>query len=369
LSDGYDIAVIGAGIAGASIAAELAPHARLLIAEAEDTPGYHTTGRSAAFFHEFYGGSGVAPLTMASGPRLRELGVLSPRGSLYIARTEDAEEIERYVDRFAGGGVGIERLGRAGLERHLSGLRPEWTLALYEPACADIDVAALHQHYLAVAKRAGAELRVSARLEAAEREGDGWRLSFGGAGPSAGEARACVIVNAAGAWADEIAALAAVRPLGIAPLRRTIAQLRTDPEPPRDLPLVLDINSQFYFKPEHGRLWLSPEEETPSPPCDAAPEEIDVAIAIDRFEKVVDWRIEAVERKWAGLRTFAPDRLPVYGFDPARGGFFWFAGQGGFGIQTAPAAARLAAQLLLGMASDEMTAALEPGRYSPARFD
>jgi D-arginine dehydrogenase len=360
----YDVAVIGAGIAGASIAAELSPHARVLIAEAEDTPGYHTTGRSAAFFHECYGGPQVAPLSLASGPMLRERGVLSPRGSLYIARAEDAPMLEQYVERFAGTGVVIERFGRAELERRIPGLRAAWTLALYEPACADIDVAALHQHYLAAARRAGAELRVSARLEACEREGEGWRLSFG----RAGEARARIVVDAAGAWADEVAILAGARPLGIAPLRRTIAQLRTDPAPPLNLPLVLDINSQFYFKPEHGRLWLSPEEETPTPPCDAAPEEIDVAIAIDRFEKVVDWRIEAVERKWAGLRSFAPDRLPVYGFDAEREGFFWFAGQGGFGIQTAPAAARLAAQLLLGVGRDAMTERLDAALYSPARF-
>jgi D-arginine dehydrogenase len=360
----YDVAVIGAGIAGASIAAELAPHARVLIAEAEDTPGYHTTGRSAAFFHECYGGPQVAPLSLASGPMLRERGVLSPRGSLYIARAGDAPMLEQYVERFAGTGVVIERLGRAELERRIPGLRPAWTQALYEPACADIDVAALHQHYLAEARRAGAELRVSARLEACEREGEDWRLSFG----RAGEARARIVVDAAGAWADEVAAVAGARPLGIAPLRRTIAQLRTDPAPPADLPLVLDINSQFYFKPEHGRLWLSPEEETPSPPCDAAPEEIDVAIAIDRFEQVVDWRIEAVERRWAGLRSFAPDRLPVYGFDAEREGFFWFAGQGGFGIQTAPAAARLAAQLLLGLGRDGMTERLDAALYSPARF-
>jgi D-arginine dehydrogenase len=132
--------------------------------------------------------------------------------------------------------------------------------------------------------------------------------------------------------------------------------------------LVLDINGQFYFKPEHGKLWLSPHEETPSPACDAAPEELDVAIAIDRFERVVDWRVLAVERKWAGLRSFAPDRLPVYGFDPALEGFFWFAGQGGFGIQTAPAAARLAAQLLLGLPRDGMTEALDASLYDPGRF-
>lgn len=360
----YDIAVIGAGIAGASIAAELAPHSRVLLAEAESMPGYHTTGRSAAFFHECYGGPQVAPLSMASGPRLRELGVLSPRGSLYIGRAADAPLLEQYVARFAGSGAIIERVERAGLEQRIPGLRPEWTLALYEPACADIDVAALHHHYLAEAKRAGAEVRVSARLEMAEREGDSWRLGFG----RAGEVRARIVVNTAGAWADEVAALAGARPLGITPLRRTIAQLRTDPPPPADLPLVLDISSQFYFKPEHGRLWLSPEEETPSPPCDAAPEELDVAIAIDRFEHVVDWRVEAVERKWAGLRSFAPDRLPVYGFDPRREGLFWFAGQGGFGIQTAPAAARLAAQLLLGLPRDAMTERLDAALYAPARF-
>ena len=364
MTESYDIAVIGAGIAGASIAAELAAHARVLIVEAEGVPGYHTTGRSAAFFHECYGGPQVAPLSLASGPTLRALGVLSPRGSLYIARAQDEPMIDQYVTRFAGSGVVIERLGRTELVQRIPGLRPEWTLALHEPACADIDVAALHQHYLAEAKRAGAELRVSARLERVEREGDGWRLLFA----RAGEARARILVNAAGAWADEVAGLAGARPLGITPLRRTIAQLRTDPPPPADLPLVLDINSQFYFKPEHGKLWLSPEEETPSPPCDAAPEEIDVAIAIDRFEKVVDWRVAAVERKWAGLRSFAPDRLPVYGFDPLCEGLFWFAGQGGFGIQTAPAAARLAAQLLLGTGADAMTERLDASLYAPGRF-
>ncbi len=364
MSKTFDIAVIGAGIAGASIAAELAPHASVLVAEAEDTPGYHTTGRSAAFFHECYGGPDVAPLSLASGPQLRELGVLSPRGSLYIGRAEDEAAIEAYVTRFANSGTIIERLDRSAIERHVPGLRPEWTLALHEPACADIDVAALHQHYLAAARRAGAELRTGARLETAEREGEGWLLSFA----RAGEARARVVVDAAGAWADEVASIAGACPLGIAPLRRTIAQLRTDPPPPDALPLVLDINSRFYFKPEHGRLWLSPEEETPSPPCDAAPEELDVAIAIDRFEQVVDWRVLAVERKWAGLRSFAPDRLPIYGFDPARDGFFWFAGQGGFGIQTAPAAARLAAQLLLGQPRDAMTDALDAALYTPGRF-
>lgn len=364
MTESYDIAIVGAGMAGASLAAELAPHARVLLAEAEPMPGYHTTGRSAAFWEECYGGPRVVPLTLASGPYLREHGMLAPRGALYVARARDEEAVEKFVETFSGTGVHIERLGRAALEQRLPGVRAEWTQAISEPACADIDVAGLHQHYLAAARKGGVELRVSSRLEGAEREGEGWRLSFGGAG----EARAAVLVDAAGAWADELAVLAGARPLGIGPLRRTIAQVRTEPAPAAEQPLVLDINGGFYFKPEHGKLWLSPHDETPSPACDAAPDEIDVAIAIDRFEQVVEWKVLAVERKWAGLRSFAPDRLPVYGYDPRIAGFFWFAGQGGFGIQTAPAAARLGAQLLLGHSRDAMTEALDAELYSPDRF-
>jgi D-arginine dehydrogenase len=364
VSECFDIAVIGAGMAGASLAAELAAHARVLLVEGEDRPGYHATGRSAAFWEECYGGPDVVPLTLASGGYLREHGMLAPRGALYIGRAEDEPAIDGFIRHFADSGASIERLGRAALERRIPGIRPAWLHAIGEPACADIDVAGLHQHYLSRARAGGVELRCRSRLEAAEREGEGWRLDFG----PAGEARAGLLVNAAGAWADSVAAIAGARALGIQPLRRTVAQLRTAPQPPADLPLVLDISGAFYFKPEHGKLWLSPHDETPCPACDASPEELDVALAIDRFEHVVDWRIEAVEHKWAGLRSFAPDRLPVYGFDARVPGFFWFAGQGGFGIQTAPAAARLGAQLLLGLPGDAMTETLDPALYAPARF-
>ena len=191
-------------------------------------------------------------------------------------------------------------------------------------------------------------------------EASGWRLVLA----DGREATCAVLVNAAGAWADVVAGLAGVEPLGIAPLRRTIAQLRIAPTAPADLPLVLDLSETFYFKPEAGRLWLSPHDETPSVPCDAAAEEIDVATAIARLEEVVDWTVERVEHRWAGLRSFAPDRLPVYGFDPASPRFFWFAGQGGFGIQTAPAAGDLAARLLLG----KEAGAVDPAPYAPGRL-
>jgi D-arginine dehydrogenase len=364
VSEAYDIAVIGAGMAGASIAAELAAHASVVLLEAEDRPGYHATGRSAAFWEECYGGPDVVPLTLASGPFLRDHGMLSPRGALYLGRAEDEAAVDAFMARFAPTGVNIARLGRAELEARVPGLRAGWDHGIAEPACADIDVAALHQLYLGRAREHGSTLRCSARVEAIEREGEGWRIALG----RAGEVRAGVVVDAAGAWADSIAGLAGARPLGIAPLRRTVVQLRTVPGPPDGLPLVLDIAGQFYFKPEHGKLWLSPHDETPSQPCDAAAEELDVALAIFRLENVVDWRIDAVEHKWAGLRSFAPDRLPVYGYDPQVPGFFWFAGQGGFGIQTAPAAARLGAQLLLDQPRDEMTAILDPTLYSPVRF-
>ncbi|HUQ13076.1 MAG TPA: FAD-dependent oxidoreductase [Novosphingobium sp.] len=360
----FDIAVIGAGMAGASLAAELAPHASVVVLEAEAQPGYHSTGRSAAFWEESYGGPQVYPLTAGSEGYLRDGGFLTPRGALNLGRGEDRAKVEAFVARFQAAGVRIELLDRAGVAEKVPGLRDDWTCGAWEPACADIDVAGLHAHYLAGARRAGVEIRTDARLAGAEREGAGWRLAT----ERGEEVRGGVLVDAAGAWADAVAQIAGAAPLGIAPKRRTVVQLRIDPAPPRDLPLTLDINERFYFKPESGRVWLSPHDEEPTDPCDAAPEELAVAEAIHRFERVVDWRVAAVERRWAGLRSFAPDRLPVYGFDRSGEGLFWFAGQGGFGIQTAPAAARLGAQLLLGLPPDAMTERLDAALYDPGRF-
>lgn len=363
-ADSFDIAVIGAGIAGAGIAAELAPHARVVVLEAEDTPGYHATGRSAAFWEECYGGPELVPLTLASGGFLREGGYLNRRGALYIARESDAPAVDSFVERFANSGATIERLGRDALAAQIPGLRADWTEAIWEPACADIDVAGLHAHYLALMRQGGAELRLRSRVARIDRNEDRWTIET----ERGAAVTATTIVNAAGAWADTIAELAGVAPIGIQPLRRTVAQLRVSPAAPDNLPLTLDINGQFYFRPEHGKLWLSPHDEIPSQPCDAAPEELAVAEAIDRLQGVVDWKVEAVERKWAGLRSFAPDRLPVYGFDPGVEGFFWLAGQGGSGIQTAPAAVRLASQLLLGRPRDAMTDGIDASLYDPARF-
>lgn len=360
MAETFDFAVVGAGIAGASLAAGLAVHGSVALIEAEAQPGYHSTGRSAAFWTESYGGPGVQPLTTASGPFLHQHGFLIQRGALTLARTSELAELEDFIATYRALGVRVERLDRAALELRLPGLQADWAAGALEPDCCDIDVAALHQHWLGEARRGGAELSCNARLAGAVRNGDQWRITLA----DGRELQAAVLVNAAGAWADEVAALAGVPPIGIQPYRRTVAQLRVDPPPPADLPLVLGIDELFYFKPEAGKLWLSPHDETPTPPCDAAPEELDIALAIDRFEHVVDWRIQRIEHKWAGLRSFAPDRLPVYGFDPAADGFFWFAGQGGFGIQTAPAAADVALRLLLGQAAGMV----DPAPYTPARF-
>jgi D-arginine dehydrogenase len=361
----YDFAVVGAGMAGASLAAELAPHARVLLIEAEDAPGYHSTGRSAAFWDECYGGPEIVPLTLASLDYLTAQDVLTPRGAVYLAHEDARGAIDTFMDRFGPTGARIERLDAAALAARVPHLRAAWAReAVAAPFCADIDVAGLHQHYLGLARRHGADVVCRARLARAERVGGVWQL----ASETGQEWRAAVLVNAAGAWADRVAGIAGARPLGIAPKRRSVAVLRVVPEAPADLPLTIDIGGSFYFKPDNGRLWLSPHDEVPSEPCDAAPEELDIAIAIDRFEQVTDWRIAAVERRWAGLRSFAPDRAPVYGADPDVAGFFWFAGQGGFGIQTAPAAARFAAQMLLGQGRDAMTAALDAALYAPDRL-
>lgn len=367
MSRTFDVAIVGAGMAGASLAAEVAPQASVLLLEAEDQPGYHSTGRSAAFWSETYGGPGVQPLTTASRPLLEQIGeqgVLHPRGALHLARREGQGALDHLQTAFAAGEVVLQPLAGAALAARLPGLKPEWNQALFEPSCADIDVAALHGHYLAAARRAWAELATRASLEQAEWNADSWIIRT----PS-GEHRARILVNAAGAWADQVAIRAGQKPIGITAHRRTIAQLRVDPPVPPDLPLVIDAQERFYFKPAAGgRLWLSPHDETPCLPGDSAPEELDVATAVARLEEVVDWRLDRVERSWAGLRSFAPDRLPVYGFSDPERRFFWCAGQGGFGIQTAPAAAKLAAAVLLDRTPDLSTAHIDTAAYTPQRF-
>lgn len=353
-----DILIVGGGIAGASLGAEVAAKRRTLIIEAEEHCGYHATGRSAAFFLESYGGPVVARLAAASHDFLAappdefaEEGFLRPRGALHLSRGEWPELPPA---------VNARKVGRDELEQRIPGIKSDWVRALFEPSCADIDVAALHSAYLRKFRRDGGEVMTSSRLVGGRRNGDHWVVTLAdGSG-----IRVPVLVNAAGAWADIVARTCGVSELGIRPKRRTMVQLRVGRSGLKGLPLINDAGGNFYFKGESDRsIWLSPHDEVDCEPCDAAPEELDVATAIERFESVVDWPVERIERTWAGLRTFAPDRLPVYGFDADAPGFFWCAGQGGFGIQTAPAAAKLAAAQLLNEETD-----VDPTPFSPLRF-
>ncbi len=365
----FDVAIVGAGIAGASLAAELGPKVRVLLLEAEAQPGYHATGRSAAFWTESYGGPDVQPLTTASGPFLANppptfsgRPFMQRRGALYIGTANDRTYAKTLKDDFSSSGVTIIPVRQQEMQSHLSGLRPQWTIGLWEPECCDIDVAALHAAYLGQYRRNGGRLLCAARLTKAEYARGHWQIET-----TAGSFNAKQMVNASGAWADDVAHLAGVGKIGIRPYRRTIVQIITDPPAPSLLPLVLGLDGGFYFKSDGGgRIWLSPHDETLTVPCDTAPEEIDVALAIDRFSKVVDWNVSRVDHKWAGLRSFAPDRLPVIGPDPANPAFFWLAGQGGFGIQTAPAVARLGAAMLTG--DRDVEAGINPALYNPARL-
>ncbi|MEM8917866.1 MAG: FAD-dependent oxidoreductase [Pseudomonadota bacterium] len=367
----YEVIIIGAGIAGASIASEISGKRSVLLLEAEDQPGYHSTGRSAAFWTESYGGPQVQPLTTASYDFLNrppadfsDTGFLKNRGAINLARREEEQLVEGFLSEFANSGVAMTRWGSEAIHNRVPDIRDNWTHAIYEPDCCDIDVAGLHGAYLRDARKKGAVLECNARADLIRSNEGGWEVGWGDR-----TAKSRIIVNAAGAWADGIAKMAGVPPVGIQPMRRTMVQLRTDPPSQADDPLVVALDGSFYFKPETGgSYWLSPHDETPTMPGDVAAEEWDVAMAIDRFLSALDVEVLHVSRKWAGLRSFAPDRLPIYGFDPVAPDFFWFAGQGGFGIQTAPAAARLAKALLLDQAPHRGNRDVRPELYAPDRF-
>ncbi len=348
----YDMIVIGAGIAGASAAAEIAADGgRILLLEAESQPGYHTTGRSAALYTCVYGPPVIRALTRASGrfyndpqsPHL-EHPLLRRRGVLFVARADQREELAKLETETAGA---VRRIDGETARSMVPLLRPEYAVeALMEDSASDIDVMALHQHYLKSFRAAGGTLRTSARVTALRHDGRHWLVET-----ADGRFAAETVVNAAGAWADEVARMAGVAPVGLVPMRRT-ALLVAPPDGTQadDWPVTVDAQEQFYMKPDAGKLLISPADETPSPPCDAQPDEMDVAICVDRIETAFDFSVRRIDHKWAGLRSFVADRCPVVGYDAEVPGFFWLAGQGGYGIQSSPAAARTAAALVRGRA-------------------
>jgi len=370
-----DVIVIGAGIAGASVAAHLAEARRVVLIEREDRAGYHSTGRSAALFTEIYGNTVIRALTRASRNFLfdppagfAEGPLTRPRGCLYIASQSQLEVLQTFASL-----PDVAPATRS-LEVHEAYslcpiLREGYVAAaLYEPDSADIDVSALHQGYLRLFRRRSGQLVTSAPVEALERGAAGWTVHA-----ARERFTAPVLVNAAGAWADEVAALAGLTRVGLQPRRRTAVLV--DAPPGMDVsrwPFVNDAEEQFYFKPEGSSLFLSPADETPVEPSDVQPDEWDIAAAVERVEAVTTLEIARLKARWAGLRTFAPDRTPVAGFSDEASGFFWLAGQGGYGIQTAPALSRAAAALILGaplpgdlQALDAELSALSPTRFNP----
>ena len=377
-ADVVDIAIIGGGIAGISLAWALAEAgggrdaSRVLVLEAEDAPGYHASGRSAALFSETYGNAVVRALSTASGGFFRappkgfaDYDLTRPRGALHLGTEDQAAALDAEAQALSRLVPSVRRLDAAEARAVVPVLAPHWAGAVLEPDALDIDTNGLLQGCLRGLRRQGGRLATGARVNGLARlPGGGWRIET-----TAGVVEAGVLVNAAGAWADGVAGLAGLAPIGLQPKRRTAFLFDAGEAASADWPLTIDLDERFYFKPDSGRLMGSLADETPSEPCDAAPDDLDVAVAVDRIEQATTLKVRRVIHPWAGLRSFVSDKSPVLGFDAGAPDFFWCAGQGGYGFQTAPAMARLGAALLRGqgvpddLSDMKVTAAdLSPGR-------
>ncbi|MEM1112809.1 MAG: FAD-binding oxidoreductase [Pseudomonadota bacterium] len=355
-----DIIVIGAGIAGASAAALLAEDASVTLLEQEAHPGFHATGRSAAFYAPFYGTDTVRRVSAASAEfyckppdQFSEVELLRPRACLIVGdegQSQTARELQ-------GSAPGLIALEPAEARRRIPILREDYPAhCLLDDRGGDLDVDAILQAYLRQARHRKGRIVTDSRVTSLESVNGSWRVCCG-------ESRyqAPIIVNAAGAWADELAHAAGLAGLGITPKRRTAVLV----EPPQDIdisgwPLAVDMNEAFYFKPDAGLLLLSPADETPTSACDAQPDELDIAIAVDRVLSVTELNVKRVAHAWAGLRSFAPDGEFVLGHDSRSRGFYWLAGQGGYGVQSAPALAELLAEQITGRALSGSFAPLKP---------
>lgn len=362
-----DFLVIGAGMAGLAAAEQLSKDGKVIVLEQESSPGFHATGRSAALFADSYAERNIQCLSRLSRPRLEhppfsvDGPLLHPRGLLH-ARLAEMPALTPEDKRAI-----YPRVDGPDLLTLLPLLNPEAVVeAFYEESAADIDVHALQTALIRELRARGGRVELSARVDAARHEAGAWWVDAGGR-----RFRAPIIVNAGGAWAGRIATLFGGRDPGVAPLRRTAVLV----EPPAETdvtrwPMVVDLAESMFFKPESGKIMVSPADETPSDPQDAFPEEIDVATAVYRLECVTTLAVRRVAARWAGLRTFMPDRLPAIGFDPDLEGFFWLAGQGGSGIQTAPGQGLLIRWLITGDAGGMAAADREmlARAFSPSRF-
>jgi D-arginine dehydrogenase len=346
-----DILVIGGGIAGLSAAAALSKHARVTVLEAEEQIGFHSSGRSATMLHYFLGDRLVRALTLASRGFIENppdgftdvpLGHAMP--VLIHAREDEREELdalELEIRQFAD----LDRLDVKGVHELCPLLKEDAVHGLVDRNAIRLDAHALLQGNLRKVRTCGGELHTGVRVSRIERAGGNWTV----AGKTGAVFTAPILINAAGSWADRVASLAGVQPLGLEPKRRTIITFDAPPGTNLEgLPFAKTIPDELYFAPESGRLFASPMDEVPSEPCDAQPDEYEVALAAYRMEERTTVEVRQIHSKWAGLRTFTPDRHPAVGFAPDTEGFFWLAGQGGFGLQTSPAMAAIVESLIAG---------------------
>jgi D-arginine dehydrogenase len=362
MSGEFDIIVIGAGIAGASVAAHLAETHRVAICEMEERPGYHTTGRSAAAYEPNYGPPSILALTRAARRHFEQGGYLTPRETLFFMPDGQEQAFAHLMSVQQG----MEEISPAAAKARLPLLKDGYARrAVLDPGTADIDVDLLHQSYLRLFRQRGGTLQCDRPVKALEKNGR-WTVRMGEA-----TLQARIIVDAAGAWGDRVAEMAGRRPIGLQPRRRSIAVV-PGPEGADIMhwPLVGDVGETWYCKPQSGKLLVSPADATPVEPHDAYADDMTLAEGIERFEQAVDLPVTRVERTWGGLRSFAPDGNPVVGHDSTGDGFFWLIGQGGYGIQSAPALSRLAAALVRGdePPEDIMDEGLVLSEISPTRF-
>lgn len=346
-----DFAVVGAGMAGASAAYELAAHGTVKVFEMEATAGHHSTGRSAALYTECDGLPPLRRLAMASKEFLlnppdgfTDNPILRERTVLFVAHGANTDQLDAFYTEQHPLVPNISLVDAAGAHSLCGVLRPEKLAGgVLEPDAMDIDVHSLHQGFLSGLRRRGGELATSSPVIGLERLGRGWRVQTAEETIDAG-----IVVNAAGAWCDVVGAMAGARQIGLVPKRRT-AFTFAPPEHSghESWPMVVDVGGEFYFRPEGPNLLASPEDQTPVPPQDIRHEEVDVALAIERIQEVTTMEIRHIQSAWAGLRSFVADDVPVVGMDPEVDGFFWLAGQGGYGIMTSPAMSRITASLIV----------------------
>jgi D-arginine dehydrogenase len=366
----YDVLVIGGGIAGASIGYELASDRSVGLLEMEATLAYHTTGRSVATFLESYGGRTIRLLTTASRSFMQEppdgfgRPLLKPLPLIWVAPEGDVEAMHAMYESVVELVPDMRVLTAEEVVETTKVIRPDWVAAgLLEPGASEIDVAALHGGYVAGLRGRGGEINTSAAVAKMKRVDDRWRVVDG----AGNEYDAAVVVNAAGSWCDVVAGIAGAKPVCIHPLRRTVFTIGSPAGiDPHTIPLVADVSGTFYFKPEGPQILCSPADEVPSEPCDARPEEIDIAKAIEVINTATTLDINHVRSSWAGLRNFVADRSPVAGFDDEVDGFFWFVGQGGYGIQISPALAQAGAELVR---SGQLPGGLVERGLDPAALD